>query len=183
MPRVPRAGRVRAASAPCYGAVSMPAEPPEGYISSADACKALGISDRTLRRRVQAGTIAGEYIARPQGSVLYIKPPEGYTADEAAPDTAPDGVPRKPEEIAEDIRGNQAALAVLLLERIDTAQAALLAATERAVLAEGERDAARQAAETARELAAEIRAQRDDLARRLAEAERRASRPWWRFWK
>jgi hypothetical protein len=81
MPRtVPHLCRLSAA---CYPA-AVNIDPPTGYISSADACRRLSISDRTLRRRVQAGSIAGEYIARPQGTILYVKLPEAVAAEQAA---------------------------------------------------------------------------------------------------
>jgi hypothetical protein len=75
--------------------------PPDGYVTSADACTRLGISDRTLRRRVAAGTIEGEYLPRPQGTVLYVKLPE-----DTAMDTAMPTVSRTPDAAA---RGNTAA--------------------------------------------------------------------------
>lgn len=150
----------------------MPSDPPEGYVSSADACAALGISDRTLRRRVQAGTIAGEYVARPQGTILYVKLPEGVAASEAAGDAAPDG-----EAASEDPNAaEQAAILTALLERLDSKDAALLAATERAARAETERDAAQQAAEAAR----------SDVARLAADLEALRSAPWYErlgWWK
>ena len=167
----------------------MSTEPPEGYVSSADACKALGISPRTLTRRVRAGEIAGEYIPRPQGTILYVKLPEGYAAPEAAGDGAAACDAENHNATGGVTRGPDTALAASLLEEVTRQQAALLTATERAVRAEGERDAARQAAKAAHELVAEIRAQRDDLAKRLAASERenaslraRVERPWWRFW-
>ncbi len=143
-------------------------EPPDGFVQAAQACRLLGISDRTLRRRVQAGTVEGEYIPRPQGTVLYVKlPPE---LEQAAGDAAPDTAPRKPAETAEETEETHAASlaahTAMFLERLDTAQAALLAATERATRAEVERDAARETA--ARE--------RDDVRSKL-EAELR--RTWW----
>jgi hypothetical protein len=147
----------------------MPTDPPEGYVSSADACRALGISDRTLRRRVQAGTLAGEYVARPQGSVLYVKLPDGHAAQQAAAGGTPPGDGEMQENAGENRENptrQDAALAALFLERLDAAQTALLAATERAARAESERDAARQAAEAAR-----------------AEAEALKRRGWWaRLW-
>lgn len=155
---------------------AMPTDPPDGFVPSSVACELLGISDRTLRRRVQAGAIEGEYIPRPQGSVLYVRLPE-----DAAPHAAPDTAPRKVEEIAEESRGNpappdtrqDAALLAFLLGRIEERDAAVLAATERAARAEGERDAIKQAAEDAAKAAAERIAALEDV---LA-WERRA---WWR---
>lgn len=147
----------------------MPADgPPDGYVTSAEACARLGISDRTLRRRVQAGAIDGEYVARPQGSVLYVKLP----ADLAAHDAAPDGEPQKVGEIAEESRGNDAAVVTALLDRLDSKDAALLAATERAARAEAERDAAQETAAAAERRAA-------DLAAELA---RLRERRWWKWW-
>jgi len=167
----------------------MPAEPPEGYVSSADACAALGISDRTLRRRVQAGTIAGEYVARPQGTILYVKLPDGLAAPQAAAGGDAVSDAENHNVTGGVTRGEDTATLRDLWERIDGKDAALLAATERAVKAEGERDAARQAAEAAQVLAAEIatraamlEAQRDELRRRLAEAEARLRRRWWKWW-
>lgn len=143
----------------------MSTDPPEGYVSAADACRLLRISDRTLRRRVQAGTIDGEYVARPQGSILYVRPPAGVAAEQAAPD----GEPREAAETWGNPAG-QAAVVAALLDRLDSRDAALLAATERAARAEAERDAAQQAAA--------------DLAERLRSAEERLARPsWWaRLW-
>lgn len=146
-------------------------DPPEGFVQAAEACRLLGISDRTLRRRVQAGTVEGEYIPRPQGTVLYVKlPPEleqaaGDAAQDAAPssDASSEG-PQAAQETRQD-----AAIVAALLERLDGKDAALLAATERAVRAETALDAARETA--------------DDLRRRLEaaerEAERLARRGWW----
>jgi hypothetical protein len=141
-------------------------DPPEGFVTSAVACQHLGISDRTLRRRVQAGTIEGEYIPRPQGTVLYVRLPEGLAAVEAALDGTVDA----PTEAATSAGGKDTALLLAaLLERLDGKDAALLAATERAARAEAERDAARQAAAGLAERLSRVETERD--------AERR--RGWW----
>ena len=83
--------------------------PPHGYVNAADAARILGISDRTLRRRVQAGIVDGEYVARPQGSVLYVKLPNGHAAEKASAEAAPDGAAASDQEDTPD--GNHAALA------------------------------------------------------------------------
>lgn len=141
--------------------------PPAGFVTLAEAVRRLGVSDRTIRRRVERGELEGEHVPRPQGTVLYVRLPE-----DAAPDAAPGGTPQKPEKMPEESRGNaggeHAALSAALLERLDAANAALLAATERAARAEAARDAAREAA--------------GELRRRLEDAEARLRRPWWRFW-
>ena len=147
----------------------MPPDPPAGFIPSSEACERLGISDRTLRRRVQAGTIEGEYVPRPQGSVLYVRLPQDAAA-EAALDAAQaaDPGPTDPPDTA-----GHTAVVLAFLERLGAQEAALLAATERAVKAEVERDAARQAAQAA------VR-ERADLAERLRLAEERlATRKWY----
>lgn len=145
-------------------------DPPEGYVKSEEACRVLGISDRTLRRRVQAGTVEGEYIPRPQGSILYVKLPADAAA-QAAGDTAPDGDAATEEPEAAPETRQDAAVVAMLLERLDGKDAAILAATERAVRAEVERDAARLAAS---DLAAQLAAERASRAR--AEQERDAER-------
>lgn len=73
------------------------ADPPAGFVPAAEACERLGISDRTLRRRVAAGTIEGEYLPRPQGSVLYVKLPDDV-APQAASETAPPSTPPADQE-------------------------------------------------------------------------------------
>jgi hypothetical protein len=144
-------------------------EPPDGFVSSAEACRRLGISDRTLRRRVQAGAVEGEYVPRPQGSVLYVKlPPD--TAPEAASDAADAADASSEGQQAASATRQDAAVLSALLERLDSKDAALLAATERAARAEAERDAARETAA--------------DLARRLTDTERERdrlrTRRWWK---
>jgi hypothetical protein len=130
-----------------------PAPPPDGYISAADACRVLGISDRTLRRRVQAGEIDGEYVARPQGSVLYVRLPQAATEAAAG--------------------GEQAAIVAALLERLDSKDAALLAATERAARAEATAETLRERVTDLAQLAAERQAE-------LEELRDRERRPWWK---
>jgi hypothetical protein len=151
-------------------------DPPDGYVKAEEACRVLGISDRTLRRRVQAGTVEGEYIPRPQGSILYVKLPSG-TVPQTAGDAAPDGDASSEEPESAPETRQDAALVAMLLERIDAKDAAILAATERAVRAEAERDAARQAAAEVKE---ELAAERAETARLREKAER----PWWqrRWW-
>jgi hypothetical protein len=130
-----------------------PAPPPDGYVTAADACRVLGISDRTLRRRVQAGEIDGEYVARPQGSVLYVRLPQA--AQEAASGH------------------EQAAIVAALLERLDSRDAALLAATERAARAEATAETLRERVTDLAQLAAERQAE-------LEELRDRERRPWWK---
>lgn len=156
----------------------MPAEPPEGFISSADACRLLRISDRTLRRRVKAGEIEGEYILRPQGSILYVKlsaDAAEQTADETAP---PADASSEGPEAAPETRQDTAVVA-MLLERLDGKDAAILAATERAVRAETALEAAHQAAEAARAHLATVQA---ELERERQAGDRLRARRWWRWW-
>lgn len=161
---------MRAASDPGYYAVSMPSEPPEGYVSSADACRVLNISDRTLRRRVQAGTIAGEYVARPQGTILYVKLPEGVTAPEAAGDAAH----AVSDSVSEDAASDTADAATLPTKPPETTTRLL-----DTVLAQAERIAALE--REAGTLGSSVDAYRREVEWLRAELER-ARRPWWRFW-
>lgn len=133
--------------------MSLPPAVPEGYVSAADACRVLGISDRTLRRRVQAGEIDGEYVARPQGSVLYVRLPQ------AAPEAASGG--------------DHTALAALFLEQMAAKDAALLAATERAARAEATAETLRERVTDLAQLAAERQAE-------LEELRDRERRPWFK---
>jgi hypothetical protein len=160
----------------------MPHEPPAGFVSSAEARRRLGVSDRTLRRRVKAGEIEGEYINRPQGSILYVKlPPD--TAEQAAGDAALDGADATEEPDAADTTRQDVALAASLLERLDGVNAALLAATERAVKAEGARDTAQAATVDLRAHLADVQAERDAAAARAqtaeAELQRLRARRWY----
>jgi hypothetical protein len=166
--------------------------PPDGYVTTADACKRLGISDRTLRRRVQAGTIEGEYVARPQGSVLYVKLP-AEAATQAAHTT----------DAASASEGEQVASETAEAAAVTTEPPA--ATTGLLAIIEGDRETIRGQAYTIGEQAARIAelereagrlegrllaAERDALAERLARAEMQASQiveerqraaqhPWW----
>jgi hypothetical protein len=64
--------------------VPMPArkvEPPDGFESLADAARRRGVSERTLRRQIEAGIVPAEMFQRPQGSVWFVPLPEGNTAE------------------------------------------------------------------------------------------------------
>ena len=146
--------------------------PPSGYVTSSDACRVLGISDRTLRRRVQAGAVDGEYVARPQGTVLYVKLPNGHAAQDTAIEAALDGAAASDQEDTPD--GNHAALvaptAPLEAYLALVADIRILERENGALRAE--RDAALQAATEAAGRGAELQAELDRL----------RARPWWRRW-
>lgn len=139
-------------------------------MSSAEACRRLGIADRTLRRRVADGKIEGEYLPRPQGSVLYVKLPPEQTAEDAAPPSTPPADQDSPphgEDAAE-----AASLVKELLER-NTVQAERIAALER------ENGRLESDAIHAREAA---RIERERRQEAEAEVERLNARRWWRWW-
>jgi hypothetical protein len=147
--------------------------PPDGYVTSAAACARLGISDRTLRRRVAAGTIEGEYLPRPQGTVLYVKLPE-----DTAMDTAMPTVSRTPDAAA---RGNTAADSNTWREpqMADAAiQAALPppAATEPPALTTRALDVLAEALADEREERQRMAAENAAIRERVGRAEERAER-------
>jgi len=62
-----------------------PILPPDGYESLADAARRYGVSERTLRRRIEDGELDAERVTRPQGSVLFVKlPPDAAFVDSQA---------------------------------------------------------------------------------------------------
>jgi hypothetical protein len=152
-------------------------QPPDGYVTLSEAVKRLGISDRTIRRRVQAGTIEGEYIARSQGTVLYVKLPED-AAVQAAPDVSATfdqkGTPTRQDAalvVSEALMLAQEAIGSLV-ERVTVLGAENAALSERVGRAEAD------AAHAARR-AAEFQTERDLL---RAELERIRARRWWQWW-
>lgn len=154
--------------------------PPEGYVSSAEARRRLGIADRTLRRRVAAGTIEGEYLPRPQGSVLYVKLPPEQTAEDAAPGGSATSDQEPPP------RGEDAAETAFLLDRLEAAHERERAQADRIAALERENgrleSAATHAANDAQrhaQRAQEAEARADDLARQL---ERERGRSLWKPW-
>lgn len=154
----------------------MPPDPPEGYVTSAVARRVLGISDRTLRRRVQTGQIDGEYVARAQGTVLYVRlsenvasrgsavsNQEGTQAAKAASDTA-----APPESLSEP-----PAAILRLLDTVDRQGREIADLSRRLGAAEA--------------TAAMLERQRSDLARWLDEAHAEIAklrrRRWWTPWR
>lgn len=126
------------------------------------ACRRLGISDRTLRRRVERGELVGEYIPRPQGTALYVKLPDDVAAEDAAPDST----------AASDQENAHAAFQAALT-------AALAPISEALEVERTERQALAQDVGQLRERAAAAETERDLL---RAELERARARPWWRLW-
>jgi hypothetical protein len=53
------------------------ADAPPGYETLAAAANRYGVSERTLRRRIEAGELEAERLPRPQGSVIFVKLPPG----------------------------------------------------------------------------------------------------------
>jgi hypothetical protein len=146
--------------------------PPDGYVPMSVAVQRIGKSDRTIRRMIQRGELEGEPIARPQGTIWYVKlPPDlaAQTAVDAAPDD--DAFPYQESESP----GTLAAVTALdaALRRAEERIAALDERNERqaAIVVEqaqriGRLEAERNAAEArAAQLAADLAA---------------AQRPWWR---
>lgn len=134
---------------------------PEGYVSSAEACARLNISDRTLRRRVKAGTIEGEYIARPQGSILYVKLPP-----DAAEQAAGHGEAASDQEVDTDGSTRQdAALLALIAEMAAIRQqhAAERAGDQTTIREQAEQIGALRADLAARD--AQFREQADEIAK------------------
>jgi hypothetical protein len=148
-------------------------QPPAGYVTLSEAVKRLGLSDRTIRRRVQAGTLEGEHVARPQGTVLYVKLPEDATphgnaaSDQEDTPTRQDAAQAAPEALTAALETVGA-----LVERVAVLGAENAALSERVGRAES--DAAH-----AEYRAAELQAERDIL---RAELERVRARRWWRWW-
>jgi hypothetical protein len=140
------------------------------------AVERIGKSSRTLVRWIEAGDLEGEQIARPQGTIWYVKLPPEYTA-EAADDAARDGVAESDQE--SEPPGNDLAVAALdaALRRAEERAAALDERNERqaAIVVEQAQRIGRLEAERA---AAEARAAQ--LAADLAAVQERAERPWWR---
>jgi hypothetical protein len=56
-------------------------EPPDGFESLADAARRRGVSERTLRRQIEAGIVPAEMFQRPQGSVWFVPLPETEAAE------------------------------------------------------------------------------------------------------
>lgn len=149
----------------------MPDAPPAGYVTSAEACRRLGISDRTLRRRVRAGTLDGEYVPRPQGSVLYVRLPTEGAQRDAAEQTAGVGGAASGQgdaPVGADVADTAFALVLELTavrERADQLADRVAALEREAGRLEGR--------------AAAAEAERDRLAAELAQLRRRR---WWRWW-
>jgi hypothetical protein len=143
--------------------------PPDGFVPMLEAVQRLGKSDRTIRRMIQRGELEGEPIARPQGTVWYVKLPSDLAA-ETAQDAAPGGEAASNQE--NEAPGTLAAVAAL--------DAALRRAEERAAALDerNERQAAIVVAQAER--IGRVESERDQLRAELA-AER-ARRPWWRLW-
>lgn len=159
-----------------------PVETPPGYESLQAAARRYGVSERTLRRRIEAGEIEAERVARPQGSVLFVKlPPDAANAAtldpdqknvQAAKDTA-SAPPATTDAPALTTRALDIFSAVFkgnleLIREKDVkiaADASTIADLRERV---GRAEAARAAAEQ----------RAADLADRL----RAAERPWWRWW-
>jgi hypothetical protein len=162
--------------------------PPDGYVTSAEACKRLGISDRTLRRRVQAGTVEGEYVARPQGSVLYVKlPAEAAMQTAQAADAVIDQENGQAASDAAQTATAPTEPPALTMRSLDILDA-LLRANSDTMERQAERidqygELLRQ--EMERRVRAEERAIAADRRADQAERERDAlrARRWWRFWE
>jgi hypothetical protein len=158
-----------------YPVASMPPlkqTPPDGYVPMSVAVERIGKSARTLVRWIEAGDLEGEQIARPQGTIWYVKLPPEYTA-EAADDAARDGVAESDQESAPP--GNDLAVAAL--------DAALRRAEERiAALDERNERQAAYVVEQAQRIG-RLEAERNAAearAAQLAEDLAAAQRPWWR---
>jgi len=167
----------------------MPHDPPDGYVTSADACAQLGISDRTLRRRVQTGIIEGEYIPRPQGSILYVKLPPN-AASETAMNTAPDGSAvsglRAPEmSHTAPLQAAQAPEPLQDAPAATTRALEILAAALESERTERQRLSVELLEQTAARAAAEARTTmlQAQLDQARADLERERGRRWWRFWE
>jgi hypothetical protein len=153
----------------------MPADGPlDGYVTSAEACARLGISDRTLRRRVQAGAIDGEYVARPQGSVLYVKLPPENTAAQTADTADAAGVSESEPEGKDTAAGGTPPIEPLaattaLVETISSLVERNAALSDRVAALEREAGQLQGRAESAEHRAAELQRRLD-------------ARRWWKLW-
>jgi len=105
--------------------------------------------------------VEGEYVPRPQGTVLYVKLPPDVV--EAAGDAALGTHASSEDAEAAPETRQDAAVVALLLERLDAKDTALLAATERAVKAETALDAAQAAEKDLRARLEAAEAERDRL--------------------
>lgn len=150
-------------------------EPLAGFVPLSEAVKRLGVSDRTIRRRVQAGTLVGEYVARPQGTVLYVKLPD-ETAGQAAEDAASGGAAASDQE--EGATRQDAALTAAL-ETVTGLVADLRALEREHGTLVAQRDAEKARADALTQELEDARAQLDAERQARAAAERR--RWWWPF--
>jgi hypothetical protein len=146
--------------------------PPDGFVPMLEAVQRLGKSDRTIRRMIAAGTLEGEPIARPQGTIWYVRLPPEFAAETAA-DAAPGG------DVISDQENDDAAT----LAAVTALDAALRRAEERAAALDerNERQAGMmvEQAERIGKLTAKLdaaAAEATDLRRQLDESRR----PWWK---
>lgn len=128
---------------------------PEGFVPMAVAVHRLRKSDRTIRRMIERGELEGEPIARPQGTVWYVRvPPE----DAAVGGSAASDQGHEP-------------------NGIDLAVAALDAALRRA---EERADALNERNERQADIVVAQAQRIGELSAQLDAAKAEAARPWWR---
>jgi excisionase family DNA binding protein len=146
--------------------------PDDRWVSVEEAARRLGVSDATVRRRVRAGTLEGERLARPQGEVYRVResalPPDSQVA---AADTLAEEAPTT--DMTSLLRERLLAADNLISTELET----ISRYVER--IANLERDNGRLQSEVSHlteQLAAE-RARADAAEARVRE---RAERPWWR---
>jgi len=134
------------------------------WLSLAEAASALGVSVRTLRRRVASGEIRRQ---RSNGHVLFFVP---HAATMAAETVTPTAMAAPVADMAQPMAEEAATVhpAVAALER------ALTAERERSALLETELRAAREAAAMYQERSRNLEAQ--------VALPPPAKRPWWRRW-
>jgi hypothetical protein len=148
------------------------ATPPDGFVPMADAVERFGVSARTIVRRIEAGQIEGEQIARPQGTVWYVRLP-AEAAEDAAPDAAQGGNAESDQGTMSG--GEQTALAAALV----WTQGQVEALTER-----NERQAATiiEQAQRVGQLEGTLAAERARADAAEAERDRLRGRRWWTWW-
>ncbi len=148
--------------------------PPPGYESLADATRRYGVSERTLRRRIEDGELAAERVPRPQGDVLFVKLPDD-AAGNMEPNPAPDGSASYGQE---QMIGSAivSVMAPLLAELAESRRETAEVHEENASLRE-DRGRLQAEWEAASARAAELQAERDAA---RAELEALRSAPWWR---